>query len=122
MQLDVLFFYLKSELRSSGDDYEGFIRLADAHNKKHIEKLEVSNVLETFNYLKERLFKHCLISNHENIPDSVQCFGIMWDDETSKLISESPCPICKEIVDHIQEYVGYVRQSSRFVKVEECLS
>lgn len=119
MQLDILFFYLTSEMRRSKehpDDYEGFIRIADVENKKHIEKIEVSNVLETFNYLREKFSKFLLSSNHERIPNSKQCFGIMWDDDTSDLVSETSCLTCREIADGIKDYIVFMKQSSRFVK------
>lgn len=117
--LNLLVFYMVNERHRETDTEQllGYIRIADIDKRKTIEKIEVSEVSETFNFLREKLSKMAKPCERNDLPESDQCFAIVWDEELSSKLKAADCPFCKEIDYHVRNYKCFLTQSKRFAAV-----
>lgn len=123
--IDLLFFYLVDEevcLPTSGD-VVGYIRIADLNTKKPIERIEVTNIVETFERLKKCLLGATEPLVHRNCPESNQCFAIRWTDALQNQITAEHdkktevCLLCRDVVQILASYRLFLKQSNRMAAI-----
>lgn len=119
--LDILFFYLVEEQKTDEETQSplGYIHIADLANKKSIEKIEVSYLVETFFSFQRYLTSIMPEIQHPHQPQSAQCFAVAWDTKVAERFADhsEDCLICREIAETINSYCQFLRESGRLSAV-----